>query len=118
MRQQLLVIDDSQPIHTLVRALLADLPVDIQSATDGAYGVTLVSSMRPNLILLDIDMPGTNGFETCKKLKADPATSPIPVILTAISSVQSNEKKTAIPARNACIPSVARSRKSIKSLID
>ena len=89
MNQQILVIDDSEKIHPLVKAILADEPVDIQSATDARYGLVLAASMRPDLILLDVDMPGLNGFDACKQLKADPATADVPVIfLTSLSSVQ------------------------------
>jgi diguanylate cyclase (GGDEF)-like protein len=93
MRQQVLVIDDSKPIHALVTTLLADEPVDVHCAADPAYGITLASSMRPDLILLDIEMPGMNGFDVCKKLKSDPATSHVPVVfLTSVSSVEEKVK--------------------------
>jgi diguanylate cyclase (GGDEF)-like protein len=89
MQRQILVIDDSKPIHTLIKALLVDDPVDIHSATDAAYGLVLAASVHPDLILLDVDMPGTNGFDACRQLKANPETANIPVIfLTALSSVE------------------------------
>lgn len=88
MQQQLLIIDDYQPIHALVKALLVNEPLDIHSATDSRYGLTLAQTIRPDLVLLDVDMPNGNGFETCKKLKSDPTTAAVPVIfLTASSTV-------------------------------
>jgi diguanylate cyclase (GGDEF)-like protein len=93
MRQQILVIDDSKHIHALVKALLAEEPVDIHSATDPNYGITLAGSMKPDLILLDIDMPGLNGFDVCRKIKADPVTAHVPIIfLTAVNSIQQKVK--------------------------
>jgi two-component system, cell cycle response regulator len=89
MQQQLLVIDDSKPIHKLITAVLAEESVDVHSATDATYGITLATSMRPDLILLDIEMPGMNGFDACKKLKSDPTTAHVPIIfLTALSSIK------------------------------
>ena len=93
MRQQLLVIDDSPPIHALVKALLADEAIEIHSATDAEYGLVLADSLKPDLILLDVDMPGVDGFEACKRLKADPNTSAVPIIfLTSLSTVDEKVK--------------------------
>src|ERR1700722_17825365 len=88
MQQQLLVIDDSDKVHTLVKTILTEEPVEVHSATDPKYGLVLAASLRPDLILLDVDMPGMNGFEACRQLKLNPATAGIPVIfLTSLSAV-------------------------------
>jgi diguanylate cyclase (GGDEF)-like protein len=85
--QQILVIDDSKPIHDLVRALLADEAVEIHSALDAEYGLARAASLRPDLILLDVDMPRMNGFDACRAAKADRATAGIPVVfLTSLST--------------------------------
>jgi diguanylate cyclase (GGDEF)-like protein len=87
MQQQILLIDDSKQIHSLVTSLLGEEPVQISSAFDAQYGLTLAASLRPDLILLDVEMPGINGHEACRRLKADPATATIPIIfLTARAS--------------------------------
>ena len=89
MMQQILVIDDSKAIHPLITAILAEEPVAVHSAMDAKYGLVLAASLRPDLILLDVDMPGTNGFDTCRQLKANPTTSNVPVIfLTSHSTVK------------------------------
>src|ERR1700682_1925006 len=80
MNQQVLLIDDSKPIHPLVKSLLGDDPVTIHSAFDAQYGLVLAESLRPDLILLDIEMPGMNGFEACRKIMDEPATAGIPVV--------------------------------------
>jgi diguanylate cyclase (GGDEF)-like protein len=91
MNKQVLLIDDSQQIHPLVRSILGSEPVDVCSATDAKCGLTLAESVKPDLVLLDIDMPGMDGFAVCKHLKANPATATCPVIfLTA--HAQANEK--------------------------
>jgi diguanylate cyclase (GGDEF)-like protein len=88
MSRQILVIDDSPQIHTLVSALLKDEGVEIHGANNGQYGITLAASLHPDLILLDVEMPGINGFETCKRLRADPSMMDVPIIfLTAMSAL-------------------------------
>src|SRR5688500_2135270 len=89
MRQKLLVIDDSMPIHMLVRARLNDEPIEMLSAYDGESGLTMAGEQLPDLILLDVDMPHPDGFEVCRRLKAEPRTNIIPVVfLTAASSTE------------------------------
>ena len=60
--------------------MLASEKVDIHSATDPEYGLVLAASIKPDLILLDVDMPGMTGFEACHRLKANPETAECPVI--------------------------------------
>lgn len=84
MNQQILLIDDSKPIHPLVKSLLGEDPVMVHSAYDAQYGLVLAESLRPDLVLLDVEMPGVDGFEACRRIMDDPATAGIPVIfLTA-----------------------------------
>jgi two-component system cell cycle response regulator len=88
MKQQILVIDDSKTIHPLVKVILADESVEVHSAMDAKYGMVLAASIQPDLILLDVDMPGIDGFEACKKLKSDAITANVPIIfLTSHSTV-------------------------------
>ncbi len=84
MNKQLLVVDDSADIHPLVKALLGGEPIDVHSATDPAFGLTLAASVKPDLVLLDVDMPGMDGYEFCRRLKADATLGSVPVVfLTA-----------------------------------
>ncbi len=84
MNKQVLVVDDSPDIHPLVTALLSEEPVDVHSATDPTYGLTLAASLKPDLILLDVDMPVMDGYEFCRRLKADANLLAVPVVfLTA-----------------------------------
>ena len=81
-RQQVLLIDDTDTIHKLVRARLADEPVDVHSAWTADEGLGLALSLAPDVILLDLDIPGDcDGFETCRRLKANHATAGIPIVL-------------------------------------
>ena len=84
-RPTLLVVDDVVTnIDMLLRALGEDYAVRV--ATDGAQALDSVKKLRPDLILLDVMMPGIDGFEVCRRLKDDPATQDIPIIfITALN---------------------------------
>jgi diguanylate cyclase (GGDEF)-like protein len=89
MNQNILVIDDSKEIHSLVNAMLSDEPVEIHSAFNGESGLTHAASIRPDVILLDVEMPGINGYEVCRRLKTDPDLFNTPVIfLTALCTTE------------------------------
>ncbi|MDB5321776.1 MAG: pleD 1, partial [Phycisphaerales bacterium] len=62
MRQRVLIIDDSESIHALVRARLKDEPVELLNAADGTSGLVVAREKLPDLILLDVDMPDPDGF--------------------------------------------------------
>src|ERR1700682_5935868 len=74
--QKVLVIDDSDAIHALLRARLSSEPVELHFATDGKAGLEKATLLLPDLILLDVDMPQPDGFEVCRQLKADSRTLP------------------------------------------
>ena len=79
LRPLVLVVDDEPSNLQLMRKLL-DQDYRLLFAKDGARAIELARTERPNLILLDVMMPGMTGHETCKHLKADPDTAAIPVI--------------------------------------
>jgi two-component system, cell cycle response regulator len=80
MANAILVIDDSPDIHKLVKVRLGKEQYVIHCALDGAFGLKAALEFRPDLILLDIDMPGRDGFTVCADLKADTMTRDIPII--------------------------------------
>ena len=89
MRRKILLIDDSPRIHQLVLAALAEELVVIGSAFDGEAGIKLAVASNPDLILLDVEMPGIDGFEVFKRLNADLRLKGVPVVfLTALSASQ------------------------------
>lgn len=91
MQQKLLLIDDSEAIHSLLRARLKDEPIQIHSAAAGEQGLQLAAALMPDLILLDVEMPDPNGFEVCRRLKADEKLAGIPVIF--LTGAASSEQK-------------------------
>lgn len=84
MNKQVLIVDDSREMHAIMTALLVNEGVDVTSAIEPSLGLTLASSMKPDLVLLDVDMPGMDGYEFCRRMKADAQLWAVPVIfLTA-----------------------------------
>lgn len=79
-KQRVLIIDDSPPIHLLIRARLSGEPVELVGVENGAAGLKLVREQSFDLVLLDVEMPQLSGFDVCGQLKSDPATASIPVI--------------------------------------
>ncbi len=81
----ILMADDSRNDHRLVQEILEPLGHRVVSAFRGDEALELVKKENPEVILLDVMMPGIDGFEVCRTLKADPQTASIPVIfLTAL----------------------------------
>ncbi|HET8654977.1 MAG TPA: response regulator [Longimicrobiaceae bacterium] len=94
----LIVVVDDNPLNVEPLCdLLSAMGYRVDQALDGPTALRLVRERMPDLILLDIMMPGMNGFEVCERLKADPALSKIPVVfVTALS--ESEDKLRAIEA--------------------
>lgn len=91
-KQVILIVDDTPDNISLLSGLLKD-QYKIKIATNGLKALQIASATpSPDLILLDVMMPEMDGYETCRRLKADPVTSDIPIIfLTAKSQVQDEE---------------------------
>ncbi len=84
MAAKVLVIDDEAPIRLLCRVNLEAEGMEVIEAKDGTVGVELARSEKPDLILLDVMMPGMDGWEVLQALQADEGTSEIPIVfLTA-----------------------------------
>ncbi|MBW4517926.1 MAG: hybrid sensor histidine kinase/response regulator [Timaviella obliquedivisa GSE-PSE-MK23-08B] len=84
--QLILVVDDTPANLEVVAEALGDAGFEVAIATDGERAIKQATMSQPDLILLDVMMPGIDGFETCRRLKADSITCDIPVIfMTALS---------------------------------
>ncbi len=81
MPARVLVVDDYQLNVKLLEARLSGEYYDVITAADGFIALEMVRERRPDIVLLDIMMPGMDGFEVCRQMKADPALEHIPVIM-------------------------------------
>jgi len=88
---RILIVDDVEPNVRLLEAKLTLEYYEVLTATDGATALEIASAERPDIILLDVMMPGMDGFETCRRLKADPVTRHIPVVL--VTALDGREDK-------------------------
>ncbi|MCL5022877.1 MAG: response regulator [Nitrospirae bacterium] len=83
MAQRLLLADDSITIQKVVELVLAEEGFDIKAAGNGEEALAAMDEFRPDIVLADIDMPKMNGYQLCERIKANPATKAVPVILLA-----------------------------------
>ncbi|CAN7150634.1 PleD family two-component system response regulator [Brevundimonas sp. LjRoot202] len=91
MTARILVVDDVEPNVRLLEAKLTIEYYEVLTAMDGATALEIAAAERPDIILLDVMMPGMDGFETCRRLKADPVTRHIPVVL--VTALDGREDK-------------------------
>lgn len=85
-RKKILVVDDSATSLMWQRMILQQEAYDLVTARDGQEGVERAVAERPDLILMDVMMPRMDGFAACRALRANPATSAIPVIMVTTRS--------------------------------
>jgi DNA-binding response OmpR family regulator len=78
---RVLIIEDEPHIVLSLEFLLQREGYRTATAADGEAGLALVRSLRPDVVLLDIMLPKTNGYEVCQAIKADPELRPIPVVM-------------------------------------
>jgi CheY-like chemotaxis protein len=92
-KQKVLVVDDNSQNLELILAYLEDVDCDTFSAVGGQEALEMIEKTPPDLVLLDVMMPKISGFEVCKRIKNNPETAVIPVIMvTALSEMGDIEK--------------------------
>ncbi len=81
MKKRLLVIDDDEGIQKIIKRIFSSFPYDVFCANDGLEGIEMALDLKPDLVLMDLDMPRMNGREALKELRKIPKTSMIPIIM-------------------------------------
>jgi twitching motility two-component system response regulator PilH len=76
-----LVVEDSVPQREMITELLRGNGLEVAVASDGVEALAHIQKRPPDLVLLDIVMPRMNGYELCRRLKADPSTQNVPVVM-------------------------------------
>jgi len=83
---EILVVEDDEAIRDLIVFQLQDAGFDVSTACDGVEGLAAIRNRRPDALVLDINMPRMDGFAVLEKLKKDPATSDLPVLMLSAQS--------------------------------
>jgi CheY-like chemotaxis protein len=78
---RVLVVDDEPVIRALVAATLEPIGMEVESAADGPSGIDLARATAPDVVLIDVGLPGLSGTEVLRRLRDDPDTASIPVLL-------------------------------------
>ncbi len=86
-----LIVDDSPTEVHVLKTMLEKNGFQASSATDGEDGIAKAQSEKPDVILMDIVMPGLNGFQATRQLSKDPGTSAIPVIIVSTKDQETDK---------------------------
>ena len=81
--KKLLLVDDSITIHKVVELILSGEGFEIKAMNNGEEALAVIPTFKPDIVLADVEMPKMNGYVLCEKIKQDPSTSGIPVLLLA-----------------------------------
>jgi len=93
MSKRILVVEDQEDLRGVLRDLLTGSGYTVLEAGDGEAGVAKANSNRPDLILMDIEMPVIDGYEAARRIKADPFLKPIPIIAVSSFAIKGDEEK-------------------------
>jgi two-component system cell cycle response regulator DivK len=97
MAKRILVADDQTSARELLRAVLSSAGYDVVEACDGIEAVDRAAESAPDLILLDIHMPGRDGFSVCAELRANPQFALVPIVAMT-AGLMDGEKERATAA--------------------
>ena len=93
MSKRILMVEDTEDNRQILRDLFATTDYELIEAVDGAAGIAMARSHKPDLILMDIQLPVLDGYETTRRIKADPALRSIPVIAITSYALGEDEKR-------------------------
>ena len=91
--ERILVVDDNPANLRLLRLLLSGESYVVRTADGAEEAITILEDFRPRLILMDLQMPGMNGFELARRLKGDPATRDIVIVALTAYAMKGDEER-------------------------
>lgn len=92
-KERILVVDDEQDILDLVKQILTEEGFEVITALNGEEGLEKVYSQAPDLMILDIVMPGMDGWEVCRKIREDPLYKHLPIIVLTVNRTKIDKIK-------------------------
>ena len=93
MTKRILIVEDQEDLRGVLRDLLTGSGYTVIEAADGEAGVAKARSEHPDLILMDIQMPVIDGYEATRRIKVDPALTPIPIVAVSSFAMKGDEEK-------------------------
>jgi len=93
MSKRILVVEDQEDLRALLRTLLTGSGYSVSEAADGQSGVAQAIAERPDLILMDIQLPILDGYEATRQIKADPGLRTTPVIAVSSFAMKGDEER-------------------------
>ena len=94
MSKRILLVEDTEDNRQIMRDLMSMTDYELIEAVDGADGVAMAALHKPDLILMDIQLPVMDGYEAARRIKADPALKHIPIIAVTSYALSGDEAKT------------------------
>ena len=94
MSKRILLVEDTEDNRQIMRDLMSITNYELIEAVDGADGVAMAALHKPDLILMDIQLPVMDGYEAARRIKADPALKHIPIIAVTSYALSGDEAKT------------------------
>ena len=94
MTKRILVVEDTEDNRQIIRDLLTSAGYEMIEAVNGEEGVTMAAEHRPDLILMDIQLPVIDGYEATRRIKAQPELKHIPIIAVTSYALSGDEAKT------------------------
>ncbi len=89
---KVLIVDDDPDIRTLYRLVLRQEGLEVIEAENGQEALDKIQAEAPSLVLLDIMMPGMDGYEVCRRLRSDPRTARLPVLMFSAKGTSADRK--------------------------
>jgi len=93
MSKRILVVDDKEDLRAMLRDYLTASGYEVVEASDGVEAVALARSRRPDLILMDIQLPGLDGYQATRLIKADPDVGATQIVAVSSFAMKGDEEK-------------------------
>ncbi len=105
-KKKIIIVEDDQSLQNALSEVISREGFEVESAFDGEEAIKTIGKYKPDLVLLDIILPKKNGYDVLQKLKKDPETKSIPVmILTNLEEVDNVQKALDLGATNYLVKS-------------
>ena len=119
--EKVLIVDDNRLSRDLIRAILKPVPCDVIEASHGQQGLDLLREEHPDLVLLDIDMPGLDGLAVVRIIRQDAAFADLPVVAVTAFAMDGDRQKAMTAGFTAYVTKPVRAavlRQQVKQLLE